>query len=186
MRAIKLNPALGVTLLRLLLTPVFVWLLLNESYQAALWVFLIASASDALDGFLARRFNLGTTLGALLDPLADKLLIGFGILTLAWLQALPLWLAAIIVLRDVLIVVGATAYFYTTGKLEMAPLWISKLNTTLQFVLVLTVLVAYAGIYVTPLLLNLLIGLTLATTLVSGVQYVWTWARKARRNHGTR
>lgn len=180
---IKLNPALAVTLLRLLLVPVFAWLLLAGAYGTALWIFLIASISDALDGYLARRFNFATPLGAVLDPLADKLLVGFGILTLAWLQALPFWLALLVVLRDTVIVLGAAAYLYVTGKLEMAPLPVSKLNTGVQFVLVLGVVATYAGINLPSAGLNALVWLTLTTTLASGGQYVWVWARKARQEN---
>lgn len=161
--------------------PLFVWLLLDGAYAAALAVFLVASISDALDGFLARRFNLGTPLGAVLDPLADKLLVGFGVITLAWLQVLPLWLAGVVVLRDIVIVAGAAAYLSVTGKLEMTPLQVSKLNTAVQFVLVLAFVASHAGIGPSPLWLDLLVWLTLLTTLASGAQYVRVWMEKARR-----
>lgn len=169
--------------MRFALAPLFVWLLLGGDYMAALAVFLIASISDALDGFLARRFGLGTPLGAVLDPLADKLLVGFGIITLTWLQVLPLWLAVVVVLRDIVIMTGAVAYLFATGKLEMTPLPISKLNTTMQFILVLAVVASYAGIGITPPWLDLLVWLTLVTTLASGVQYAWIWSRKAQREN---
>ena len=165
-----------------MLAPLFVWLLLRQAYPAALWVFLIASASDALDGFLARRFNLVTQLGAILDPLADKLLVASGILALAWVGALPWWLAVIVVLRDAVIVIGGVAYRYATGSIEMKPLPLSKLNTAMQFLLVLMSLATHAGIGMPRLWLGMLVWLTLTTTLASGVQYVRTWMRKGRRH----
>lgn len=162
-----------------MLTPAFVLCLLRGYFSLALVVFLLASASDALDGFLARRLHLATRLGAVLDPLADKLLVGFGILTLAWIGVLPWWLAAVVVLRDILIVVGAVAFLLYTGELEMMPLTSSKLNTGIQCLLVLLVVASLSGIVPTVLWNPWLIWLALFTTLLSGAQYVWIWARRA-------
>lgn len=174
------NAAIAVTLLRFLLAPVFLWLLLREAYHAALWVFLAASFSDALDGFLARRFGLATPLGAMLDPLADKLLVACGIVAMGWLGVLPLWLAGIVLLRDAIIVSGAIAFRFATGSIEMTPLLSSKLNTAVQFVLVLAALLIHSGLVMPALWLSSLIWVTLLTTLSSGMQYVWQWARKAQ------
>jgi cardiolipin synthase (CMP-forming) len=177
----RFNAAIAVTLLRFLLAPVFVWLLLRQAYAPALGIFLAASLSDALDGFLARRFGLATPLGAILDPLADKVLIACGILTMGWVGALPLWLAGIVLLRDAAIVSGAIAYRYATGSIRMDPLMLSKLNTAVQFVLVLAALLAHSGFVMPGGWLDILVWATLATTLASGTQYVVQWARKARR-----
>lgn len=175
----RFNAAIAVTLLSFLLAPVFVWLLLRQAYTVALWVFLTACISDALDGFLARRFGLATTLGATLDPLADKLLVACGVVTMGWAGVLPLWLAGIVLLRDLIIVSGAIAYRYTTGNIEFRPLLISKLNTTVQFILVLTALLALSGVGLPDWLLTALVWMTVLTTLSSGAQYVWQWSRKA-------
>ncbi|MCX7627472.1 MAG: CDP-alcohol phosphatidyltransferase family protein [Methylophilaceae bacterium] len=178
------NAAIAVTLLRFLLAPVFVWLLLTQSYTYALWVFLVASLSDALDGFLARHCALATPLGALLDPLADKLLVACGILAMSWVGALPLWLAGIVLLRDVVIVCGAAAYRFITGDIEMAPLILGKINTAAQFVLVLAALFAHSTTFAKNSWLDALVWIVLTTTLASGIQYVWVWSRKVirRRN----
>jgi cardiolipin synthase len=175
-----MNYALAITLLRFLLAPLLVWLLLQENYLSALGVFLVGSISDALDGYIARRFNQGTPLGALLDPLADKLLIACGILMLAWQGYFPLWLMVAVLLRDLIIMGGALAYRRVTGTLEMAPLMISKINTTFQFILVLAILLLADGITLITPLLPALVWLTFATTLLSGIEYVRTWARRAR------
>lgn len=176
-----MNYALAITLLRFMLAPLLVWLLLREDHLAALGVFLVGSISDALDGYIARRYNQGTPLGALLDPLADKLLIACGILMLAWQGHFPLWLMVAILLRDVVIMGGALAYRQVSGRLEMTPLMSSKVNTALQFVLVLVILAQADGLdWLTPIL-PVLIWLTFATTLASGIQYVWVWSRRARR-----
>ena len=181
MKAFSLNAALTITLLRFLLAPLIVWLLLSQNYPAALATFLLGSISDALDGYIARRFDQATPLGALLDPLADKLLVACGVLTLTWLGHFPLWLMTAILLRDVVIMAGALAYKRATGRLEMSPLIISKLNTAVQFILVLTILAGASGVQWLSGTLPLLVWLTLATTLASGIQYVWEWSRRSQR-----
>lgn len=177
-----MNIALTITLLRFLLAPLLVWLLLQQDYSMALGIFLLGSISDALDGFIARQFNQGTPLGALLDPLADKLLVACAILMLFWLGHFPLWLAIPVLLRDLIIMSGALAYRHISGKLEMQPLPLSKLNTAVQFVLILAILAANDGYPQLHFLLEPLSWLTLATTLASGAQYIWEWSRRARRN----
>ncbi len=174
-----MNLALTITLLRFLLAPFLVWVLVQENHTAALGVFLLGSLSDALDGFIARHFNQCTPLGALLDPLADKLLVACGMLTLLWQGHFPLWLACFVVLRDVVIVTGAFAYRRATGKLEMQPLPLSKLNTAVQFTLVLVILATADGYTRLSFLLTPLMWLTLATTISSGTQYVVEWSRRA-------
>ena len=175
-----MNLALTITLLRFLLAPWLVWELLQEHHTTAFGIFLIGSISDALDGFIARRYNQCTPLGALLDPLADKLLVACGMLTLLWQGHFPLWLACFVVLRDMIILGGAYAYRRATGRLEMQPLYLSKINTAVQFMLVLVIL-ADADRYIqfSPLL-QPLIWLTFATTVSSGVQYVVEWSARAR------
>lgn len=174
-----MNLALAITLLRFLLAPLLVWLLLQKDYSAALGIFLLGSISDALDGFIARRFNQGTPLGALLDPLADKLLVASAILSLFWLGHFPLWLAFPVLLRDLVIMGGALAYKRVSGKLEMAPLPLSKLNTAVQFILILVILASDDGYPQLEFLLQPLYWMTLATTLASGTQYVWEWSCRA-------
>lgn len=175
-----MNLALTITLLRFLLAPWLVWVLLQENHTVALGIFLIGSLSDALDGFIARRFNQCTPLGALLDPLADKLLVACGMLTLLWQGHFPLWLAGLVLLRDIVIVGGAIAYKHATGKIEMKPLLISKLNTAVQFTLVLAIL-ANADGYRVAFALQPLVWLTFATTVASGIQYVREWSMRAKR-----
>lgn len=176
-----MNVALSITLLRFLLAPLLVWVLLQENHTAALGIFLLGSLSDALDGFIARRYNQCTPLGALLDPLADKLLVACGMLTLLWQGHFPLWLAAVALLRDFIIMTGALAFRHATGRLEMEPLPLSKLNTAVQFSLVLVILANADGYTQLSPLLTPLIWLTLATTSASGIQYVWVWSQRAKR-----
>ena len=176
-----MNLALTITLLRFLLAPLLVWVLLQENHTGALVIFLVGSLSDALDGYIARHYNQCTPLGALLDPLADKVLVACGMLTLLWQGHFPLWLAGFVVLRDIVIVSGAFAYKRATGTLEMQPLLLSKLNTAVQFTLVLVILANAGGYTQFAFALQPLIWLTFATTVSSGVQYVREWSRRATR-----
>ncbi len=143
-----------ITGLRILLVAPFLWVLLEERYSAALLLFVIAGVSDALDGFLAKYFGWTSELGGLLDPIADKLLLLGAILALGWLNELPGWLVALVILRDVLIVGGAISYHLLIERFEAAPLMISKLNTLVQLMLVCAVIVHYGMIPLPDWLVN--------------------------------
>jgi len=169
-----------ITGLRILLVGPFLWLLLEEHYGPALWLFIIAGVSDALDGFLAKYFGWTSELGGLLDPLADKLLLLGAMLALGWLNELPRWLVALVVARDVVIVSGAVSYHLLIERFEATPLLVSKLNTLLQLLLTLAVIVHY-GMAAQPVwLITGLIYLTALTTIWSGAAYVRQWGRRAR------
>lgn len=109
-------------------------------YMEALILFVVAGLSDGLDGLLARRFDWHTRLGALLDPIADKFLTAATFLTLAYTGQIPVWLAAVVVVRDLVIIGGATAYNYLIAPVEGEPTLISKINTALEILFVVTVL----------------------------------------------
>jgi cardiolipin synthase len=164
-----------------MLVPVLVFLLLHGEYRAALWVLLGASLSDALDGFIARRFNLCTDLGAVLDPLADKILIIASVLALAWGRLLPWWLAVVIAARDLIIIGGATAYYRRAGRLEMNPSIPSKLNTFVQICMLFLVLGTAAGMVKASGWLPALFGCALFTTVFSGLHYIVVWGQKAAK-----
>jgi cardiolipin synthase len=169
-----------ITGLRILLVAPFLWALLEERYSTALLLFVIAGVSDALDGFLAKYFGWTSELGGLLDPIADKLLLMGAILALGWLNELPGWLVALVILRDLLIVSGAVSYHLLIERLEAAPLMISKLNTLVQLMLVCAVIVHYGMIPLPEILLTGLIALTAITTVWSGSAYVRQWSQRAR------
>ncbi|HOW76583.1 MAG TPA: CDP-alcohol phosphatidyltransferase family protein [Candidatus Competibacteraceae bacterium] len=170
-----------ITGLRILLVAPFLWALLEERYSTALLLFVIAGVSDALDGFLAKYFGWTSELGGLLDPIADKLLLIGAILALGWLNELPGWLVALVILRDLLIVGGAVSYHLLIERFEAAPLMISKLNTLVQLILVCAVIVHYGMIPLPETLLTGLIVLTALTTVWSGAAYIWQWSQRARR-----
>lgn len=169
----------AITLLRALLIPVVALALLAQQYEGALLVFVLCAAGDFGDGWLARRYDLRTRFGAIADPLADKLTM----LTVTALLALQGWLAGwfalLVILRDLVIVAGAIAYHLRVGRVEMAPTRISKANTALEFLLLSGVLAVAAALLDAGPWLELLLWTTSATIVVSGMQYVVLWSRKA-------
>lgn len=174
----------ALTILRLLLVPPLAVLLLRGDYEAALWVAAIAGLTDALDGALARLFRWQSWLGGVLDPLADKLLLVTGYACLWWQDVIPDWLAALVALRDLVIVGGATVWHRRVARLQPAPSLLGKLTTFLQLLFLLACLVhlgsrAEFGAVLPPLAL-----LTAALTLLSGIDYVWRYGRRARATLG--
>ena len=168
-----------ITLVRLALVPVMGYFLLAGQYGIAVMVFLAAAISDLLDGFIARRFHATSKLGATLDPVADKLNMFAATVLLALVSLLPLWLAVAIVARDVIIVAGALAYRALVGRIEMTPTFLSKLNTALEFGVLLLVMAKGAEWIDTGAWLPVVFTIVFATVLASGLQYVWVWGRKA-------
>lgn len=174
-----LNIPNAITLVRLALVPVTGWLLWRGAYGPALIVFLTAAVSDFLDGVIARRFDLKSRLGATLDPIADKLNMFVATVLLALQGLLPLWLAAAIVLRDVVIVAGAVAYRMLRGHIEIAPTMLSKVNTFIEFGVLIAVMASAAGWIEAGPWLPVVFALVFATVAASGLQYIWIWGRKA-------
>ena len=129
-----------ISLCRVLLVPVVFWLLLSDRPQAAFFLFVLAGLSDAVDGWLAKRYDMRTELGAYLDPLADKLLIVSIFIAMGWLKALPLWLVIAVVMRDLLIITGVLLAWLLDHPVRIRPLVVSKANTLAQLVLAACVL----------------------------------------------
>jgi cardiolipin synthase (CMP-forming) len=169
----------AICVLRMALTVPIVVLLADGQYGTTLVLFAVAAASDVLDGYLAKTFGWSSELGKLLDPLADKLLLVSVFITLAVIGLVPVWLAAIAVLRDLVIGGGAGLYKWLFGPVEGRPTVPSKINTLVQLLYVIAV-VWQAAFRNLPEWLVLGLGaLVLVTTVVSGVDYVVTYARKA-------
>ena len=169
-----------ITVLRFLMVPPTLLLLLEERYALALLIFAIAGLSDGIDGFLAKRYNWTSRIGAIMDPLADKLLLDSTFLILAWLGDLPFWLVAAIIVRDVVIVTGGLAYHFLVGPYEMAPSRISKLTTFSQILLVVLVLAVHGDLISLPVWsMEGAELIVLLLTLVSGLGYVWGWGKRA-------
>ena len=168
----------AITLLRILLVAPLALLILAEQTETALWLFLLASISDGLDGWLARRFHWESELGGYLDPIADKLLMLATYVPLALLGWLPMWFAALIVLRDVVIVSGAFAWHYRRGPLKAEPLLLGRLNTVLQMLLVVLVLASRSIQPLDEALIGAGVWLVTFSTVFSGLLYVMLWAHK--------
>jgi cardiolipin synthase (CMP-forming) len=169
----------SISMVRILLVPVIIFSILNDRNGIALLLFLLAGLSDALDGFIARRFNLRTKLGAVLDPVADKLLIVSTVLVFYWLDILPGWLVFAIVSRDFIIVSGTIVWYFRFGRVEMSPSIAGKLNTFLQIGMIFLVLVHASGVVRISSWLPILFPLVFLTTLVSGVLYIAVWGYRA-------
>ena len=166
-----------ITLGRVILVPVVFWLLVNGQLQAAFLAFVVAGISDAVDGFLAKRFHWETELGAYLDPLADKLLIVCIFIALGVTGRLPSWVVIAVVSRDILIVIGVVLSWLMGHPTPMKPLAVSKMNTAAQIVLAATVLAHEAFQLNLSSVVIVLTWVTAATTVASLVAYLRIWLR---------
>lgn len=166
-------------ILRMLLVVPVSWLLLQHDFVLTMWIFAVAAVTDGLDGFLAKRCGWTSELGKILDPLADKILLVGVFLTLAAMDLVPMWLAVVAIGRDVVITAGAILYNWLYGDPQGHPTWISKLNTLCQIVFLLLVVGAHALERVPQQMLTALGALVFVTTMISGIDYVLTYSRKA-------
>ena len=167
-----------VTTGRLLLVLPLVWLITAEHFMVAFWLFVAAGLSDALDGYIAKRFNVRTVLGAYLDPLADKLLLNGIYVALAMVGWLPVWLVILVVSRDVLIVLGVILIQRRNPVFRATPLLIGKANTFAQLLLAACLLAQGAELVSMADWIAPLIGFVAITTLLSGGGYI-VQARRA-------
>jgi cardiolipin synthase len=168
------------TATRLVLAPVVVWLLVDGEVTAAFWVFTAAALTDLLDGNIARIFNMGSVLGAWLDPIADKVMLLSTLFALVWVGILPVWLVVIVAIRDLVVLGGAAAYRKLTGGLSVAPTLLGKTATFFEFALVSLALADAALNWALDRELHMLLMFTAMLVVVSGLQYVWLWTDKTR------
>jgi cardiolipin synthase len=170
----------AICIVRIILVAPIVWSLLEGRYGLALGLILMAGLSDALDGFLARRFDWRTRLGGLLDPAADKLLMFAAYVTLAVIGLVPVWFSAMVVGRDLVIITGTIVYQVYVAPVHGEPTSASKLNTFLQILFVLlTISHAWRG--QPPMLALRVLGAAILVTItISTVQYVTTGLSRAR------
>jgi len=172
----------AITLARLLAVPLAVWLVVRGWYEAALWLFLIAGLSDAVDGWLARRLGQVSRLGSLLDPVADKALLVSVFISLGARDLLPAWLVILVVFRDVLIVSGwLLRQILVPSAQAVRPHWTSKLNTCVQLAFAAGVLAMLAWRFHVPPVEDIAYAIVAATTVVSGGVYVVVWMRGMMR-----
>jgi cardiolipin synthase len=166
-----------ITLGRILLVPFIVWAIASSQMEIAFAIFIVAGVSDAVDGFLAKRFNMTSELGALLDPLADKALLVSIYVALGIWGAVPRWIVILVVSRDIMIVTAVIVSWLLGKPVPMKPLMVSKLNTVAQVAFAALVLAALGfGFNSTPYDL-ILMGFVTVFTLASVSLYLVEWVR---------
>ena len=170
-----LNLANCLTLFRILTIPIFLEFLAYHFYWEALLVFAIGGLTDFLDGFVARRMNQQTALGAYLDPVADKLLVITSFIMLGSIGGIPVWLTVIVVARDILILLGyGIIYLLVEEPLQVRPTLIGKWSTTLQLLtLAIALLMLHDPRLLSERMLELFVGASALATVVSGCQYLY-------------
>lgn len=172
-----LNIPNTITLGRIILVPVIFWCLISDALKPAFLFFVAAGVSDAVDGYMAKRYGLVTELGKYLDPIADKLMIVSLFIALGIAGKLPSWLVIAVVSRDILIVSGVLLTWLLGHPVNIRPIAVSKINTAAQIVLVATVLADEGfGLGLAPMR-TVLVWLTGALTLASLAAYTRAWLR---------
>ncbi len=165
------------TSIRIIFTPIFLIYIINDQITLALVVFLIAGITDALDGFIARVYHQDSKIGAILDPLADKLLVITAFITLPIKRhTIPAWLSAVVISRDILILLGVLILFLNSIKFEVRPSIISKITTCFQLITVISALLSEKIIFFMEIgpYLHLITGVF---TTISGLHYMAFWFR---------
>ncbi len=173
-----------ISMARLMSVPVIAWLLLSGHVMSSFVVCVLAGLSDILDGFVARWLKSPSAVGVYLDPLADKVLLVGMFLLLGHINEVELWLVLLVISRDIGII-GGIMLLYMLGKpFEAKPLFISKVNTVLQIVLVVWILGAMAFNVYLPVVKDLLIYSVVVTTILSGLHYMLLWLRYIAQPEG--
>lgn len=171
----------AISVTRMLLVLPAAWSIARRDDEVALTLIIVAALSDALDGLLAKRFGWVTHAGAILDPLADKLFVAGSFMAAAWAGLVPVWVTVIVVGRDALIVGGAALYRWQVGEFRPQPSVLSKVNTFLQLLLVLAVVMQnYLHIVPRGVIPALVVAVALST-LISGTDYLFRWGRRLAR-----
>lgn len=168
------------TMARLILAPLVAWRLSEYDVDGAFWLFVAAALTDLLDGNLARLLNQRSVLGAWLDPIADKVMLLSTLTMLCLTDMLPMWLLWLVLVRDIVILLGAEAYRRLTGSLDVRPTLSGKLATALEFVLVSYTLADLALDLGLDAGIDPFAQVTAIIVALSGLRYIWLWAGKTR------
>ena len=166
------------TLSRILITPFLVYAILIQKAELALALLIIAGLTDMLDGLWAKHFQQQTDIGAMLDPVADKLMLVSCIVVLFNIDRVPAFLFLAVIFRDAIIIIGAVAYEIVTHRLKMQPSLLSKATTVTQIIYVAVVLLNMA-VPVIPFMMVSITWLTFGLTCISGLHYMVSWTLKA-------
>lgn len=178
--SLKMLPNM-LTVARIVAVVPLVWLMLIGSFGWAFAVAVVAGISDALDGYLARRFTWQSHFGGWADPAADKLMMSASYVALAYIEVLPIWLSALVIGKDVVISLGALAYHWLYGRFKATPTGLSKFTTLMQVILLWAVLIGLIGLPMPSAWLSGLIILVGFCTALTLIQYVVIWSRRAWR-----
>ena len=162
-----------ITLMRIILIPVFIITLIEGTPSWPVLIFTFTIISDAIDGFVARRRNEKTSLGSFLDPLADKMLMFASFITLVYLKVIPLWVFVLTISRDVIILAGWLIIYFLTDSLEIKPRLLGKITTIVQMSTIWFILIG-----VPPMAQRILLYLTAAVTALSGLDYIIVGSKK--------
>jgi cardiolipin synthase (CMP-forming) len=161
-----------ISLCRIGMVPIFLVLLSKDRFTAALYVFVLAAATDALDGTVARWFDIRTELGAILDPFADKLMLLSGLVVLTFEHALPVWLLIVTAIRDIVLVLGYLMISFAAGeRFPVRPSIFGKATTVLLIVCVIGTMTAHFGLRQREW--YALLYLTGSVLVVSGIHYLY-------------
>ncbi len=170
----------ALSILRIILTVPVVMTLLNHQYFLAMVLFFVAGITDALDGWIAKRYSFESRLGSILDPVADKLLLVSSFITLNLIGLLPLWLLVLVFLRDLMIVSGTVGCFIGAGTPKdelLSPSKLSKINTALQIALVLFLVVVQLH-PIQEQWSTVFFIIVATSTVLSGADYIWIWMER--------
>ena len=169
-----------ICIVRIMLIIPIVFLLWNQDYLLSLFLIAIAGLSDFLDGFLAKRNNWRSELGAMLDPTADKLLLVSVFITLYKMNLIPYWLTVSVIMRDAMIIFGLSLYRYFIGKPKLLPSQISKVNTFMQIIFVLLVIGGqiFEILYIPTVIFG---SIVFVTSILSGLDYWIRWSFEAKK-----
>ena len=170
-----------ICLARIVLVIPIIRSLWQEQFLLSLLLILIAGLSDILDGYLAKKNNWRTYLGAVLDPAADKILLVSLFLTLQSMDLIPLWLTLTVILRDFMIIFGLSLYRYFVGVPQPKPTSISKFNTTLQLAFIIMVIIAQGMQFPFEILSMVCGSLVFVTSILSGLDYWIVWSIDAKQ-----
>lgn len=172
-----------ITLIRILLIPVFVLMIIDKLFGWALITFAVAGITDGLDGFIARVTKQRTELGAILDPIADKLLLTAAFVTLTLIDIIPIWLTLIVITRDIIILLGFCVLTFISHRPKISPTFVSKVTTGFQILTILLALLAGYDAAFTKLSTLAILGATFFTIL-SGIHYIYVGARILNEKEG--
>jgi cardiolipin synthase len=166
------------TVLRIFLTIPIVMFLCQGEYTWAFYLLVIASFTDAIDGYLARAYHWHSRMGSALDPLADKVLMVSVFLVLTYLAQIPFWLLGMVILREIVLVTGTIILRYIMGPYDIEPIIVSKLNTCLQITLAFLLVFNLSYVWFPRTWIIFMMYAVFTTTLVSMLAYMWIWSRK--------